>query len=190
MVESNLEFERQKRVINMMLTAHSVMSDHYRNISNIFNISLLVVSIFLNALVFVSDNFFRSFGLNAEFAKLFLGIISVILLMLSVLGIMLNSKQKSENHSQAFTQFFYLLNETRDIEEIQDEAEKIMRIKLFALKYSQISGTLVPIPDKKFNRLKSIHLRKVEFSKFITNHPSKPYIIQKYLFLKHSMSEN
>lgn len=189
MLNENAEFVRQKRVISMMITAHSIMRDRYSRISIIFDISLLIASVFLNALVFVSDDFFVSFGINPTNGKLFLGIISVILFALAVVGILLNTKQKSENHSQACTQYFYLLSEVRAIDEIIDETEKNTRISLFASKYSQITGILIPIPDKKFNMVKSRHLRKVEFSKFISQHPNKNYVFQKYLFFKQSLKK-
>lgn len=181
------EFERQKRVINMMITAHSVLRDKYLCRSKLFDISLLVAAIFLNALVFVSNDFYTNLSMNPENAKLYIGIISVILLALSIVGIMLNTKQKSENHGQACVQLFYLLNEIRNIEDINDPKEKLQHIDLFSSKYAQITAMLVPIPSKKFNRLKSIHLRKIEFSKFISIHKSKPFLIQKFLFIKHSL---
>lgn len=189
MLNENTEFVRQKRVICMMITAHSIMRDRYSRISTIFDIALLIASVFLNALVFVSDDFFVSLGVNPANGKLFLGIISVIVFALAVVGILLNTKQKSENHSQACTQYFYLLNEVRAIDEIQEETEKNTRISLFASKYSQITGVLIPIPDKNFNKLKSRHLRKVEFSKFISKHPDKNYFLQRYLFFKQSLKK-
>ena len=106
----------------------------------------------------------------------------MVVFALSIIGILLNTKQKSENHNQAFIQLSNLLSESRIIDNIDNDSEKNQRISLFIQKYNHINSIIVPIPNKKFNRLKAEHLRKVEFSKFISEHPCTPFLLQKIKF--------
>jgi hypothetical protein len=179
---SSLEFERQKRVINMMITAHSSLRDRYLYISRLIDIMLIVVSVCLNAVVFVEDSFYRSFFEKPESVKLFLGIVSVTVFALSMIGILLNTKQKSENHKQAAIQLSILLHESRIIDDIADGVERNGKVSIFFQKYNQINSMIASIPNRDFNRLKSKHLRKVELSKFISQNAGLPFFLQKIKF--------
>jgi hypothetical protein len=179
---SSSEYERQKRVLNMMITAHSALRDRYFGISRFYDIILIIASVFLNAVVFANDSFYFYFFDKPSSGKLTLGIISAFVFALSLIGILLNTKQKSENHKQASIQLSNLLNESRIIDDIAEDIERNNKISVFIRKYDQITSILVAIPNKKFNRLKSRHLRKVEFSKFISQNPSSLFFIQKIQF--------
>jgi len=185
-----MEYIRQKGILNMMITAHSSLRDKYSFISKLFDSSLVIAAVFLNALVFASDEFYKALNLNAESSKLGLGIVSVVLFALSILGLILNTKQKAENHSQASQQLFNLLSESRIIDDLTDGEYKNREIDSFIKKYCQITAFLVPIPSRKFNRLKSKHLRMVEFSKYISKHPNEIHLIQKLSFFRNSLKRD
>jgi len=174
------EFERQKKVINMMITAHSVLRDRYVCLSQLFENTLLIASVVLNALVFIDSAFILKITkINEDNQKLIIGLSSIIVFAITIVLLQVKWKEKAENHSKAADQLFSLLQECRKIIELTDEGSKASAISEFEIKYTLITGTLIKIPDSKFNSLKLIHYRKIELSKLIDKNPSSILLILK-----------
>ncbi len=161
---------------------HSVLRDRYKNLATISDILLLVSAIGLNSMVFVDYTFFESIFVSQMQFNLILGSLAVLVFTLSLVLLLVNWKQKAENHKVAVIQLSGLLNECRQI--ISKPNSEI--IDSFLSKYNQINSMLVPIPDSKFNALKSRHLRKVEFSKFLDNNGHRPYWLVTIIFFLNS----
>jgi len=180
-----MELERQKRVISMMITMHSILSSKYSRLSNFFEITLLIVSAVLNALLFVDTSFIaRVTFINPVNQQLFIGIASVIVFAISIVLLKVNWKEKSEKHRKSSEQLFILLHECRTILNLSDEEEKSLQSEEFNKRYLQVINMLEKIPDSRFNNLKSAHYRKVELSKLIDKHPGGTLLILKIkLFL-------
>lgn len=179
-----MELERQKRVISMMITMHSILSSKYSRLSNFFEITLLVVSVILNTLIFVDASLIaRVTSIGEVNQKLFMGIASVIVFTISIILLKVNWKQKSENHRKASEQLFILLQDCRMILDLPIE-EKHIQGEEFNKRYWQIINMLEKIPNSKFNNLKSAHYRKVELSKLIDEFPgSLIFVLKVKLFL-------
>jgi hypothetical protein len=173
------ELVRQKRVLNMMITMHSILRDRYKYYDLIANILLLVSAVTINTLVFASDEVFTFLALNPTKSKIAIGIFSSITFALSIIYLLVNWKEKMKNHGDAVIQLSILLNECRGIEDILEGQEKNSLIVSFGQKYSQITNMLIKIPDSKFNYLKSRHYRKLELSKLIDSSPSSPLFFLK-----------
>lgn len=174
------EIERQKKVISMMVTGHSVLSAKYLCLSSFFEIILMIASIIINAFLFVDTNFITRFtNIGQENQKLIIGISSIIVFAISIVLLQVKWKEKAENHSKAAEQLFLLLQDSRSIISMPDEQEKKIRCQEFNKKYSQILNMIVKIPDNQFNHLKLLHNRKVELSKLIDQYPGSRLLILK-----------
>jgi len=185
-----IEAERQMKVLNMMITAHSVLRDRYYRMSAIFENCLLVAAVILNALVFVDNKFITKFTMIAEDSqKLISGIASITVFTISVVLLQVKWKAKAENHLKAASQLFKLLQELREILQLVDSNEKNIQLTEFSIKYAQISSTLTQIPERKFNALKLIHYRKIELSKLIDKHPGSILLILKIRLFLSSFKE-
>ncbi len=186
------EIERQKKVIDMMITSHSVLKDRYSRASSLFEVSLLVASIILNALIFVDSKFITKFtGANDDQQKLITGIATLIIFTISVVLLQVNWKEKSSSHGIAADQLFELKQECKTIISLPAEQDKLLIINEFNKKYTQITGMLIKIPDRKFNSLKLIHAKKVELSKLIDRYPgSFLWILKLKLFVSSFKSKN
>lgn len=186
-----LECDRQKKVLNMLITCHSVLRDRYLMLSAYFENGLLVASVILNALVFIDASLITKFtSLSEDAQKLLCGILSITVFAISVVLLQVKWKKKAEQHSEAAAQLFLLLQELREILQITDEDIRITKKSEFNIKYGQISATLTQIPDRKFNELKLKHNRKVELSKLIDKYPGSILIILKLKLLISSFKKS
>jgi hypothetical protein len=184
------EIERQKKVISMMITGHSVLSAKYSRLSSLFEITLLIASIIINALLFVDANFITRFtSINQETQKLIIGIASIAVFAISLTLLQVKWKEKAENHSKASEQLFILLQDCRNILSLTESEEKKLLCQEFDKKYNQVLNILVKIPHNQFNHLKLLHYRKIELSKLIEKHPGSRLLILKLKLLLSSFKE-
>ena len=181
------ELERQKKVIDMMITAHSVLRDRYNATSSFFEILLLIASIILNALLFVDAKFIEKFThLNDDEQKLIIGLSGLIVFIISIVMLQVSWREKATQHSIAADNLFSLKQECRNIirsiTQISSPEATIL-VEDFNRKYNRVLNDHVKIPDRKFNSLKLIHYRKVELSKLIDQHPnSRLWLLKIKLF--------
>jgi hypothetical protein len=187
-----IEIERQKKVLSMMMTAHSVLRDRYLLFSSIFEISLLIGSVILNVVVFIDENYiFRMTGLSIDIQKLIAGIASITVFTISIVLLQVRWKEKAESHSIAVNKLSKMMQECRTIINIQDGTEKEERAEKFSEKYNEEMNSIVEIPEKKFNSLKMIHYRKVELSKLIEKYPkSHLWVLKIRMFLSSFREKN
>lgn len=179
------EIERQKKILSMMITAHSILRDRYRRLSSWFEVTLLIASVILNAFVFVDDKYiFRMTGVSPDVQKMIVGVAVIIVFAISLVLPQVHWKEKAGNHARALQQLFELLQESRLIVNLADGTHKEEESAKFSRKYMDVFNAIIPIPDNKFNALKLRHSRKVELSKLIDRYPkSRLFILKIRLFL-------
>ncbi len=170
------EIIRQKNILNLMITMHSELRDRYIFRSKLADIILFSSAAILNALVFIDYNFLQKFGLNKEYTQLLIGILSIVIFILSVIMLIVRWKEMSESHDKAASSLSKLLNDCRYILESEDEDRKKL-IPRFFDQYKEVNESIVKIPSRKFNSLKSLHLKKVELSKLVSVHPNTPFYL-------------
>ena len=167
------EILRQKKVLDMMITMHAILRDRYKFRALIVDIILFSFAVILNALVFVDYSFFENLGINKVTLQILIGIFSIGIFLLSVIVILVNWKEKSDQHANAGSQLSKLLNDCRYILQINEPAEKQKLLSTFNISYKEINDSIIKIPDNKFLSLKSKHLKKVALSKLLDENPQK-----------------
>lgn len=186
-----LEIERLKKVVNMMITSHSILRDRYLQKAAIFENALLVSSVVLNALVFVDAKFITVItSITEEGQKLIIGIASIIVFAISIVLLQVKWKERAEAHSKASEELFKLKQLLRDIYNLDEGLEKQKLLRNFKEKYTQIVNSLIKIPDKTFNSLKLIHYRKLELSHLIDTYPGSRLFILKFRIFISSFKKN
>lgn len=185
-----VEIERQKRVIDMMLTMHSILKYRYLHLSSIFENTLIVSSVILNALVFVDNKYISSIShISEDNLKFIIGAASIIVFAISIVLIQVKWKEKAENHSKAGIHLFSLVQTCREILGMDDGEDKAKATKEFNSEYTQVMNLIVKIPDNKFNSLKLKHRKKIELSKLIDKHPGSLLVILKIKLFISSFKE-
>ncbi|MEP1035518.1 hypothetical protein [Ekhidna sp.] len=174
------ELKRKKKVINMMITMHSSLRDAYGGKARAIDLILLILAVILNSILFSSNEYLSSItSFSPSQIELFTKILALLVFLISVILLLVNWKQSLENHKSACNRLFMLLNECRQLIEESGESPQT---ETFNKKYEEVMASIVPIPDAKFNRLKSHHLRKVEFSKYLDRNKAKPFWLCKLDF--------
>jgi hypothetical protein len=174
MSHSTEENERQYKIVDQMATAHAVLRDRFGRRARVLNLLVLSLSIILNALVFASDDTFRLlfFGHGAD-AKVWIGVASVILLALAIIGFRVDWESQSRSHKDAVERLSQLKANYReaDCNKGKDCQENLTR------QYARTMELLPPIPEHLFIRLKAYHKFKRLLSAELDAHPGVPIFI-------------
>jgi len=176
------ELQRKYKVINMMITMHSILHQRFKKKSLVGNIFFLLTAIILNVFIFFDFDYLSFTGFSIDKIKNIVAVTSFLIFLLSVVFMLVEWSKKSEQHLQAINQLSRLLNELRSLLKIENSALLSNKSELFDELYNQVNETIPKIPDKKFNYLKARHYNKVEISKFIDKHKGKPYFVIRILF--------
>lgn len=169
------ETKRQYRVIDQMISMHSMLRDRYHRRALILSCGLLAFSAILVACVFIGEDTLNILHLSPSLAKLCIGGSSVFLFILSLIEFRVDWAGCSRSHGDAANCLSRLKTKYRETNECaKNNSEKYSAL---SNEYAGIMEQLPPIPDKAFNSLKSKHLLKLEISKRISESPRTPLLI-------------
>jgi len=176
------ELDRKYKVINMMITMHSIMHHRYKIKSLIGNIFFLVTAVILNVFTFFDYKYLSFLQLQADNIKNIVAISSFTIFLLSIIFMLVEWAKRSEKHELAINQLSRLLNELRLIQKIENADALSIKLDLFNELYNLSFDTIPKIPNNKFNSLKAKHYQKIELSKFIDDHKGKTFFVIRILF--------
>lgn len=176
------ELQRKYKVINMMITMHSILHQRFKTKSLVGNIFFLLTAIILNVFIFFDFDYLSFTGFSIGRIKNIVAVTSFLIFLLSVVFILVEWSKKSEQHLQAVDQLSRLHNKLRALLTVEDLTILTNKSELFDELYNQVNETIPKIPDRKFSYLKARHYKKVELSKFIDMHKGKPYCVIRILF--------
>jgi hypothetical protein len=162
------ENERQYKLINQMMTAHAVLRDRFSCRARTLNILLLALAIVLNAFVFASDDSLKIlFGYVTE-AKVWIGVVSIVLLVLVIVEFLVDWEGQSRSHKEAVERLGQLKANYREAYASDGQYEELTR------EYARTMEMLPAIPEKCFSRLKAYHKFKRLLSEELDAHPGLP----------------
>ena len=163
----------------MMITMHSSLADRYLRRAQALEITLLVCSILLVSCTFLDPKVLVYLSVSNESARVVIGLCSVAIFILATTALVVNWKGKATEHKKAFEALIPLKAECRRAQTAENEY-KNEGVLDFNEKCSLIMGTLIPIPNSQFSRLKSQHERKVVLSKLISSHPGSSVFLLRF----------
>lgn len=173
------ELKRQFKVIDMMLTMHSALRDQNHVRAVIMDILLLCSSVVLCTTVFLDFGILSFIKINPQWARITIGVSSVVVFMISLFSFRVDWKQKSEKHNQASETLSRLKSDCREllVSDEQPDAPSVQR----QIQVNNLTLASLPkIPENKFNHLKAFHYRKVELSKMIETHPGSSLFLLRF----------
>lgn len=181
------EFERKKRVADMLITAHSILGERYRQISVFFDISLMLTS-FVVLLLSILDLAAPAIvtDILGNLGRPAIAVGAIIIFVLSVIEWRVSWKGKSEGHIRAAEDYATIKGQiagllSRGISEGDVSAAQIED------RYNRLGLKCVQIPNGKFVKLKRMHLRKVLLSRLLDDQPfACSLLVRLRLALKHT----
>jgi hypothetical protein len=164
------DLKQRAKVVDMMLTMHSVLADKYRLRAQVLEIATVAISTVLLALTFLDPAILRYLEIQETSARIAVGVCSVSVFVLSIVSLIVDWKGRARQHREAFNTLIPLKSEWRDFISSFDQYDARLKAE-FSRKSALIVGNLVPIPDSQFNSLKARHQRKVVLSKLVSAYP-------------------
>lgn len=175
--------EKDKKVIDQMITAHSSLHDKYKFYSGLNDAFLIGGSAILNGLVFFDFNLIKKYNwfsqsLDKDSFQGIIGIISITIFALSLVSTTFDWKKKAESHNQARIQLTNLKFNARNL--ISKKTASDEDLKKYSEEYKKVMENLpITVPNKLFNSLKSKHYKKRELSKLIDKYPKTHIMLLK-----------
>jgi hypothetical protein len=170
------ELRRIKRVSDMMITAHAVLKERYRNISLLSDVLLFTCAAVLCVMTFADrDMLIKYFG---SWYNLCIGIMAIGSFIYSFISNQLEWKVKAERHKTAFEKYVNLKFECTNLLKIIDKNEQV-DINKFLEKFYTLTPSIISIPEKLFLKCKKHHVLKVFISKYLDEHQSSSILLLK-----------
>ena len=173
------EVSRQKRVVDQMLTSHSLLRDRYRRRARLLNLVLLVLGVALCALTFASTDNLSSIGVSPPTADFLLRVVAVAVFLISLIEARLNWSGLASIHGDAADRLFRIKQKHRELLDASGEldSDQIANLKK---EYLVVHSNLPEIPERHFLQLKAKHLRKVGLSRRLDTSPGRPVWLIKW----------
>ena len=173
---SNKEVERQYRVLRQNIEMHAMLRDEYYLKARFSLILLLLCSVVFCATTFASDQLFETLKFSPEISRTILGIASVMAFSFSLILIVFDWRGKSAQHRDAVNRWSAVLEKFRR-HRTDEDTWPDSTLDGLSTAYWEADRNSVKIPNNRFNRLKSRHLRKVAISKLKSSYPACPRLV-------------
>lgn len=165
------EYHRMWRVIDMSVTAHSILRDRFRRRERGITLLVIGLSIAATALAFVESR-------NAVHIA---GYLTGVIFFLALLDLTSDWSGRARVHGTAAHALSDLKATFRAVT-VTDEQVDAEGVDL-AVAYETAMAAVPPIPDREFPALKAKHSRKVALSRLVDEHPGAPVLYLRSIVL-------
>jgi len=159
--------QRALRVADQSCTGYSALRDRFRARSTFLDLTILLISAWLVAMVFVQPTIAVELSPRGISKDIWLGLLSIGVFFLSLIQLQVDWKGRAGTYQQAAAALSAFVKEFRPL---SSEAESTA-LERALLRYQMLTDTLEPIPESQFLSLKRRHKLKVEVSRHLDTHP-------------------
>lgn len=154
---------RQRRVIDLMLTAYSVLRDRYARRALLLNLAIFFSACILLAATFFPEDALVEIGIGSRTTKMLTGLFSALVLFASVAELRLRWRELSQSYGEAAERLAGLKSHARTVSAREGGPSEVDTAEV-ARRFETTMQGLRRVPDRLFVRLKAYHLRKVRLS--------------------------
>jgi hypothetical protein len=164
------ELQASLRRIDQSITAHSLLRDKFSRRAGTLSFAILAAAAVVTFLAISSEEIKSFFLLSHTNSDYLIGALGFIVLVCSIAELQFAWREKFARHAEAAGALARLkLVIGRDLG--SEIAISRARYAEMQQAYENVNDLITRIPERKFLRLKAIHRRKVEMSKFLDDHP-------------------
>jgi len=167
------ENERQYRVIDQMLTMHSLLRDRMERRAFWLNTALIASSLFLTVFTFVGDDLLRALNLDPALTRFVLGLVTVVVLICSITEFRVDWRSVAGRHAEAVSRLARMKAKYR--QSFTDTGGNDPQTNaILTSECDNMMSNISTIPDRWFNVLKAEHQFKRLLSERISQCPKTP----------------
>lgn len=167
------ENDRQYRVVDQLLSMHSSLRDCLERRAFWLNTSLIAASLFLTVFAFVGDALLGKFGVEPDKARFVFGVTAVVILIVSITEFRVDWRSVAGRHGEAAGRLAQLKSKYRGAYVAASGSDPATNLSL-TTQYNEVMGSLPPIPDRWFSKLKARHRFKRILSERVSAYPKAP----------------
>jgi hypothetical protein len=162
------ELTRQRRLTDQGLTMQARLRDRNRLVGTVLICTMLIASLVGVAFAFAGSGVrVTLLGITAARAT-WVGWLTVAIVAMTLVELVVDTRGAAQRRADAVRVLAALKAEYRVPPPVGEEVATARRM---SERYAQAMETIPPIPEQSFNRLKAVHLRKVEVSKLLSKNP-------------------
>jgi hypothetical protein len=184
------ELDRIRRVSDMLTTGHADLKERFRRRALFLDISILAISLWLTAIVFVEPHLnFKLTPFKMD-PQLWVGLLGVFCFFLSIVQLRVDWKGRADAHKRAYDLYAEVKRECGYLLASEDQVteEKSRRVQA---RYDMATEVGVPLPEKEFLPQKRRHLQKIAISKHLDNHPGASVLLLRFkMWWKDNISQS
>jgi hypothetical protein len=175
------EFERIRRVSNMLCSGHADLRDRYSRYAFILDISILALSTWIVTLAFIDPKLAPSVTPFKFDPQLWTGVLGTITFFLSILQLRVDWKGRADSHNRSLEVYAEVKRLTNHLLGSEGDLD-CKNCEDVLSRYHMATTVGASIPEREFLRQKKRHLTKVGISKFLDSHPSASVLLLRIKF--------
>ncbi len=171
-------FDRERNVVDTMLTAHSILRDRYERRATGLTLLIMALSVFATGLAFIRGEPHTAVGPFTARVQVWVGVLTCVIFFLSIVDLRVEWRRRAWAHDEAVRRFSDLKARYRHGERKGDVVHADVDLTAeYERTWDAVGALRVAIKDAQFTKLKQKHWRKVEVSKRISARPGRPRIL-------------
>lgn len=173
------EYERMWRVLDMSLSAHSLLRDRYRRRHLGLTLLVMALSIVATSLALLSSDRILRVGRFSARLDVLLGVLTALIFFLALVDLIVDWRRLAWMHDDSTARLSELKRKFRAVTVVGDSVDS-GGVDLIA-EYEQTMAIVASIPERQFLGMKAKHHRKVVVSKLIDAHKGAPVLYVRLL---------
>jgi len=173
------ELENIRRVSDMLCTAHAGLRDAYARKALWSDITILALSTWLVALVFVEPKINASLTPLDLDPQIWIGVLGILTFFLTVLQMKADWNGKSDAHRLSLSMYAEIKRECGYILAPEQELTKEQFQRVFD-RYNMVTKIAREVPEGQFLRQKQRHKIKVAISRHLDTHPAASILLTRF----------
>jgi hypothetical protein len=169
-IQSRDEFERIRRVSNMLCSGHADLRDRYSRYAFLLDLSILALSTWIAALAFIDPKLALLVTPSNFDPQIWTGVLGTIAFFLSLLQFKVDWKGRADCHNRSLEIYAEVKRLAGQL--LGSESELNSKDCKDVLSRYHMAGVIgASIPEREFLKQKRRHLTKVAISKHLDTHP-------------------
>lgn len=164
------EILRIAKISDQGCSIHSALRDKYYRLSALFDVIVMLITVWLISLSFVDESFSLEITPFQIKPKIWTGMLAMVAFVLTLGPLLLRWREKCDLHGKAVEQYYSIKQQCKNIsvkgcDSLQDAGRLIQN------RYEIVNNNTIAIPERLYNKYKRKHLFKKAVNKNLSTNP-------------------